>query len=84
MNPALKKTLKHLLFAAAGALLGFVYYQTIGCNSGSCAITSGMGNTMLYGALWGYLVSLMTGGGCCCTTGSCSSSSCNIDTKDEA
>ena len=36
-----------------GALLGFAYYYFIGCNSGSCAITSSPYNSTAYGALIG-------------------------------
>jgi hypothetical protein len=37
-----------------GAILGFSYYHFIGCNSGSCAITSQPINSTLYGAFMGF------------------------------
>jgi hypothetical protein len=40
----------------AGAIGGYLYYHFIGCNSGSCAITSRPLNSTLYGALMGGLV----------------------------
>lgn len=49
MNKALKLGLGILL----GSLGGFAYYYFIGCNSGSCAITSSPINSSLYGAMMG-------------------------------
>jgi hypothetical protein len=40
----------------AGAIGGYLYYHFIGCNSGTCAITSRPLNSTLYGALMGGLV----------------------------
>ena len=42
--------------AVAGAIGGYIYYIEIGCNSGSCAITSNPYLTMIWGAAIGYLV----------------------------
>jgi len=36
-----------------GAIFGFAYYYFIGCNSGSCDITSSPINSTLYGLLSG-------------------------------
>lgn len=38
-----------------GAIGGYLYYHFIGCNSGTCAITSKPLNSTLYGALMGGL-----------------------------
>jgi hypothetical protein len=38
-----------------GAIGGYLYYHFIGCNSGTCAITSKPFNSTLYGALMGGL-----------------------------
>ena len=38
-----------------GAILGFLYYNIIGCN-GSCAITSSPVNSTLYGSLIGLIL----------------------------
>jgi len=38
-----------------GALGGFIYYKTIGCSSGGCAITSNPYMSILWGGLLGYL-----------------------------
>lgn len=40
----------------AGAIGGYLYYHFIGCNSGSCAITSRPLNSTLYGALMAGLI----------------------------
>lgn len=42
--------------ALVGALGGYIYYIEVGCNSGSCAITSNPYLSMLWGAALGYLV----------------------------
>ena len=39
-----------------GGILGYAYYHFIGCNTGSCAITSKPVNSSLYGMLMGYLL----------------------------
>lgn len=51
--------LKHKLALAGvlvGGLLGFAYYYSIGCNAGSCAITSKPINSSVYGMVMGYLM----------------------------
>lgn len=45
-----------ILGIAFGAISGFLYWNFIGCNSGTCAITSSPLNSTLYGALLGGLV----------------------------
>lgn len=40
----------------AGGIGGYAYYYWIGCNSGSCPITSQPVNSALYGALMGGLL----------------------------
>lgn len=39
-----------------GAIGGYLYYYFIGCNSGTCAITSKPVNSALYGAVMGGLL----------------------------
>mgnify|MGYP006973039438 FL=1 len=39
-----------------GMIAGYLYYQQIGCVSGTCAITSKHLNSMLYGSLMGGLL----------------------------
>ena len=41
-----------------GAVLGYAYYYFIGCQSGSCAITSSPTNSVLYGALIGLVATV--------------------------
>lgn len=41
---------------AFGAIAGFLYYSFIGCNSGTCAITSQPVNSTIYGAMMGGLL----------------------------
>jgi phage shock protein E len=45
-----------ILGVIAGAIAGYLYYHFVGCNSGTCAITSKPVNSTLYGALMGGLV----------------------------
>jgi hypothetical protein len=40
---------------ALGAVAGFMYWKLVGCNSGSCAITSKWHNSTAYGAVMGGL-----------------------------
>jgi hypothetical protein len=50
--------LKHKLTIAGliiGALAGYLYYRFVGCESGTCAITSKPLNSTLYGAMMGGL-----------------------------
>lgn len=67
MKKLFKKRWKMLAGAAGGALLGYIYYVTIGCESGSCPITS----SPLYSSLWGALIGLVLFSSPCCG-GSCS------------
>lgn len=48
---------RKVLPVLAGALLGFAYYFFIGCNSGTCAITSSPYISTAYGGLIGLLLS---------------------------
>lgn len=40
----------------AGGILGYAYYSLVGCNSGTCAITSKPFNSTAYGMVMGYLM----------------------------
>lgn len=40
----------------AGAIGGYLYYDFVGCSSGTCAITSKPLNSTLYGAMMGGLL----------------------------
>jgi xanthine/uracil permease len=42
--------------AVVGIIGGYIYYAKVGCNSGSCAITSNPWLSMLWGAAMGYLI----------------------------
>ena len=39
-----------------GSVAGFIYWKQVGCNSGTCMITSKWHNSTAYGALMGGLV----------------------------
>ena len=54
-NWILKKRIA-ILIATIGALAGFLYWNFIGCDSGTCAITSVWYRTTAYGALMGWFV----------------------------
>ncbi|MDD4293701.1 MAG: DUF6132 family protein [Bacteroidales bacterium] len=59
MNKILKFIRREwLIFAgiAAGAIGGYLYWYFIGCESGSCPITSSPLNSSIYGALLGALL----------------------------
>lgn len=52
----IKKYKLSLVGVLVGGILGYVYYHFIGCESGSCAITSKPLNSSLYGMVMGYLM----------------------------
>lgn len=39
-----------------GGVGGFLYWKLVGCDSGTCAITSNPGSSTLYGAMMGGLL----------------------------
>lgn len=51
-------TWRLLIGIAVGAILGYGYYHFVGCNSGTCAITSNPINSTLYGAIFGALIAI--------------------------
>lgn len=51
-----KKNLLTIIGVPIGALAGFLYWQFVGCNSGTCAITSSPINSTLFGSVMGGLV----------------------------
>ncbi len=48
--------LLYIIGAFVGAIAGYLYWQQIGCSSGTCMITSKPINSMVYGALMGALL----------------------------
>jgi hypothetical protein len=52
----IKKNQSSLIGIVLGAIGGWLYWNFVGCSSGTCAITSKPINSTLYGALMGYLV----------------------------
>lgn len=50
------KYFKWIIGIVAGAAVGFSYWYFIGCNTGTCAITSSSVNSTLYGGLMGVLL----------------------------
>ncbi len=46
----------YIIGALVGAVAGFIYWQQVGCVSGTCMITSKPVNSTLYGAIMGALV----------------------------
>lgn len=49
--------LKQIAGAIIGGLLGYLYQKKIGCNSGTCPITSSRSGSTIYGAIIGLLLS---------------------------
>lgn len=56
MKKWFNNNLLYLAGAAIGAIAGYLYWQQIGCSSGTCMITSKPVNSSLYGALMGALL----------------------------
>jgi hypothetical protein len=56
MKTFILRNILGILGIILGALAGYLYYQFVGCSSGSCSISSNPTNSTLYGALMGYLI----------------------------
>lgn len=56
MNTFIRKNLLTIIGIPLGALAGFLYWKFVGCNTGTCAITSNPLNSTLYGSVMGGLV----------------------------
>ncbi|GAB1357050.1 hypothetical protein MASR1M29_12180 [Cloacibacterium normanense] len=56
MENFIKKYKLGLIGIVLGGILGYAYYHFIGCNTGTCAITSKPINTSVYGMVMGYLI----------------------------
>jgi hypothetical protein len=52
-----KKWIKRSVFTITGASAGFAYYYFIGCNSGTCPISSNPYISTAYGAVMGMIIS---------------------------
>lgn len=50
------KFVKYGLGMALGATAGYLYWYFVGCNSGTCVITSSPVNSSVYGAVMGGLL----------------------------
>ncbi len=56
MTEFLTKYKLSIVGVLVGGILGYAYYYFIGCNTGSCAITSKPINSSVYGMVMGYLM----------------------------
>ncbi|NLN34295.1 MAG: hypothetical protein GX159_11980 [Flavobacteriaceae bacterium] len=56
MNTFIRKNLLTIIGIPLGAIAGFLYWKFVGCNTGTCAITSNPLNSTLYGSVMGGLV----------------------------
>ncbi|EKF54123.1 hypothetical protein I215_14044 [Galbibacter marinus] len=56
MQTFIKKNLLTIIGVPIGAIAGFLYWKFVGCNSGTCVITSNPINSTLYGSVMGGLV----------------------------
>lgn len=56
MKKWFKNNALYIIGAAVGAIAGYIYWQQVGCSSGTCSITSKPVNSTLYGALMGTLL----------------------------
>ena len=55
MKPFLFQNKLLILGLVLGAVAGFLYWKLVGCNSGTCLITSKWHNSTAYGAVMGGL-----------------------------
>ncbi|MFN3772993.1 DUF6132 family protein [Cloacibacterium normanense] len=56
MENFIKKYKLGLIGLVLGGILGYAYYHFIGCNTGTCSITSKPINSSVYGMVMGYLI----------------------------
>ena len=56
MENFIKKYKLGLIGLVLGGILGYAYYHFIGCNTGTCSITSKPINSSGYGMVMGYLI----------------------------
>jgi hypothetical protein len=56
MKKWFSNNLLYIIGAIAGGVAGYLYWQQIGCSSGTCAITSKPLNSTVYGAAMGALL----------------------------
>ena len=56
MKKWFNKNLLYIVGAFVGAVAGYLYWQQVGCASGTCTITSKPLNSTLYGAFLGVLL----------------------------
>lgn len=56
MKKWFSNNLLYVIGALAGAVAGYLYWQQIGCSSGTCAITSKPLNSTIYGSVMGALL----------------------------
>jgi hypothetical protein len=56
MKNFIRKNWLIIIFLATGALSGFLYWRYVGCQSGTCAITSHWYTSVFFGTLAGYLL----------------------------
>lgn len=71
MIRAWKTIRRPVIFGAIGAAAGLIYFLTVGCASGNCAITSNIISSMIFPGVMGAWLGLVSKGGCCCGGGSC-------------
>jgi LytS/YehU family sensor histidine kinase len=56
MNLFIRKHALKIIGTLVGLLGGYLYYRLIGCNSGTCPITSNPWISTVYGGLIGFLL----------------------------
>ena len=52
----MKRFVLPILGVVIGGISGYLYWQQIGCESGTCMITSKPLNSTIYGSVMGYLI----------------------------
>ncbi|MBC7615589.1 MAG: hypothetical protein H7202_05935 [Pedobacter sp.] len=58
MKNYLRNKILMIIGLLIGGSVGYIYWKFIGCNTGTCAITSNPINSTIYGALMGGIIGL--------------------------
>lgn len=48
--------MRSLIFTVAGGFAGYLWYRTVGCQSGACPLSSNVFMSVFWGAIGGFML----------------------------